>query len=180
MGVERKPTIMPFLIMVIAKALRQHRLFNSSIDSENHQVIYKDYVNIGVAVDTPAGLVVPVIKDADKKGIHELSEELLSLARKARERKLAPEEMQGGCFTISSLGATGGTGFTPIINAPEVGILGVAKAVVKPHWTGSEFVPRKFLPLSLSFDHRVINGGDAGRFMATINQMVSEIRMILL
>lgn len=180
MGVERKPTIMPFLIMVIAKALREHRLFNSSIDSENHQVIYKDYVNIGVAVDTPAGLVVPVIKDADKKGIHELSEELLSLARKARERKLTPEEMQGGCFTISSLGATGGTGFTPIINAPEVAILGVAKAAMKPHWTGSEFVPRKFLPLSLSFDHRVINGGDAGRFMASINQMVSEIRMILL
>lgn len=180
LGIDKKPTILPFLVLVIAKALRKYPLFNSALHPDGKQIIYKEYINIGVAVDTPAGLVVPVIKDADKKSINELSETIADLASKARDRKLTAEDMQGGCFTISSLGATGGTGFTPIINAPEVAILGVAKATTKPVWDGEIFQPRKLLPLCLSFDHRVINGGDAGRFMATVNQSLSDIRHLLL
>lgn len=180
LGIDKKPTILPFLVLVIAKALRKYPLFNSALHPDGKQVIYKNYINIGVAVDTPAGLVVPVIKDADLKSISELSETIADFASKARDRKLTAEDMQGGCFTISSLGATGGTGFTPIINAPEVAILGVAKATMKPVWDGDVFQPRKLLPLCLSFDHRVINGGDAGRFMATVNQSLSDIRHLLL
>lgn len=180
LGLMKKPTILPFLVLVIAKALRKYPLFNSALHSDGKQIIYKNYVNVGVAVDTPAGLVVPVIKDADKKSINEISEEIARLATKGRERKLTAEDMQGGSFTISSLGATGGTGFTPIINAPEVAILGVAKGTVKPVWDGTLFQPRTLLPLCLSFDHRVINGGDAGRFMATVNQSLADIRYLLL
>ncbi|WP_415901440.1 2-oxo acid dehydrogenase subunit E2 [Neptuniibacter sp. QD29_5] len=177
---EKAPTVLPFIVKVIAQALRKYPLFNSSLSDDGKQVTYKDYVNIGVAVDTPAGLVVPVIKAADVKSISELSIEINDLASKARERQLKPVDMQGGCFTISSLGPTGGTGFTPIVNAPEVAILGVAKASIKPVWDGRDFQPRKQLPLSLSFDHRVINGGDAGRFMAYINTALTDIRQLLL
>jgi pyruvate dehydrogenase E2 component (dihydrolipoamide acetyltransferase) len=133
-----------------------------------------------MAVDTPRGLVVPVIKDADQKGIWDISAEIASLAASAREGKLKPAQMQGGCFTLSSLGAIGGTGFTPIVNSPEVGILGVSKTQMKPVWNGSDFAPRLMLPLALSYDHRVINGGDAGRFMTYLVKLLSDIRHLAL
>ncbi len=179
-GLDKKPSILPFIVMFAARALRKYPQFNSSLHPNGEQIIYKDYVNIGVAVDTPAGLVVPVIKDADKKSISELTQAIQTLAAKARGRKLKPEDMQGGCFTVSSLGASGGTGFTPIINGPEVAILGVAKSAIKPVWDGAEFQPRQQLPLCLSFDHRVINGADAGRFMAMLNQCLSHMGNALL
>jgi pyruvate dehydrogenase E2 component (dihydrolipoamide acetyltransferase) len=133
-----------------------------------------------MAVDTPRGLVVPVIKDADKKGIWEISEDVITMATLAREGKLKPSDMQGGCFTISSLGAIGGNGFTPIVNSPEVGILGVSKSQMKPVWDGSDFQPKLMLPLALSYDHRVINGGDAGRFMTYLVKVLSDIRHMTL
>ena len=133
-----------------------------------------------MAVDTPRGLVVPVIKDADQKGIWDISAEIASLAASAREGKLKPAQMQGGCFTLSSLGAIGGTGFTPIVNSPEVGILGVSKSQMRPVWNGSEFMPRLMLPLALSYDHRGINGGDAGRFMTHLVKLLSDIRHLAL
>jgi pyruvate dehydrogenase E2 component (dihydrolipoamide acetyltransferase) len=133
-----------------------------------------------MAVDTPRGLVVPVIKNANEKGIWEISAEIASLANSAREGKLKPAEMQGGCFTLSSLGAIGGNGFTPIVNSPEVGILGVSKSQIKPMWDGAEFVPRMMLPLALSYDHRVINGGDAGRFMTYLVKLLSDLRYLAL
>ena len=177
---DKRPSILPFIVMFVAKALRKYPLFNTSLHPNGEQLIYKDYVNIGIAVDTPVGLVVPVIKDADKKSISELATDIQQLATKARERKLKPDDMQGGCFTVSSLGAAGGTGFTPIINGPEVAILGVAKSTIKPTWDGKEFKPRQQLPLCLSFDHRVINGADAGRFMAMMNQCLSQLGNALL
>ncbi len=177
---DKRPSILPFIVMFVAKALRKYPLFNTSLHPNGEQLIYKDYVNIGIAVDTPVGLVVPVIKDADKKSISELAADIQQLATKARERKLKPDDMQGGCFTVSSLGAAGGTGFTPIINGPEVAILGVAKSTIKPTWDGKEFKPRQQLPLCLSFDHRVINGADAGRFMAMLNQCLSQLGNALL
>lgn len=179
-GLDKKPSILPFIVMFAARALRKYPQFNSSLHPNGEQIIYKDYVNIGVAVDTPVGLVVPVIKDADKKSISELTQDIQTLATKARDRKLKPEDMQGGCFTVSSLGASGGTGFTPIINGPEVAILGVAKSAIKPVWDGAVFQPRQQLPLCLSFDHRVINGADAGRFMAMLNQCLSHMGNALL
>ena len=133
-----------------------------------------------MAVDTPRGLVVPVIKDADKKGIWEISADVITMAGLARDGKLKPNDMQGGCFTISSLGAIGGNGFTPIVNSPEVGILGVSKSQMKPIWDGSDFQPRLMLPLALSYDHRVINGGDAGRFMTYLVKVLSDIRHMTL
>jgi pyruvate dehydrogenase E2 component (dihydrolipoamide acetyltransferase) len=133
-----------------------------------------------MAVDTPRGLVVPVIKDADKKGIWEISSDVINMATLAREGKLKPNDMQGGCFTISSLGAIGGNGFTPIVNSPEVGILGVSKSQMKPIWDGSDFQPKLMLPLALSYDHRVINGGDAGRFMTYLVRILSDIRHLTL
>jgi pyruvate dehydrogenase E2 component (dihydrolipoamide acetyltransferase) len=172
--------MLPFIVMVVAKALRKYPQFNCSLHPDGEQLIYKDYVNIGIAVDTPVGLVVPVIRDADKKSVSELMSDINELAAKAKARKLKAEDMQGGCFTVSSLGATGGTGFTPIINGPEVAILGVAKADIKPVWIGQEFQPRKKLPLCLSFDHRVINGAEAGHFMALLNQCLSQVASILL
>lgn len=177
---ERKPTLLPFLVVILAKALKTFPQFNVSLDSENGKIISKNYVNIGIAVDSPAGLVVPVIKDADKKSLVEVTHDILDLSKKARERKLKPADMQGGCFTISSLGPTGGTGFTPIVNGPEVAILGVAKSSVKPSWNGQEFLPRTQLPLCLSFDHRAINGGDAGRFMAFVHGALKDIRTVIL
>lgn len=179
-GLERKPTLLSFIIMVVAKALRKYPQFNTSLHADGERVIYKDYVHIGVAIDTPAGLVVPVIRDADKKSISELAKDLIGLTIKAREKKLKVEDMQGGCFTVSSLGANGGTGFTPIINGPEVAILGVARLSVKPEWDGQTFMPRKRLPLCLSFDHRVVNGADAGRFMAMLNQCLNLLGNTLL
>ncbi|TCK03027.1 pyruvate dehydrogenase complex dihydrolipoyllysine-residue acetyltransferase [Marinobacterium mangrovicola] len=175
-----KLTPLPFLIKAAAIALTRHQKFNASLHSDGEHIVYKKYVNIGIAVDTPNGLMVPVIKDADKKSIYELSKEALELAGKAKDRKLKPNEMQGACFTISSLGGIGGNGFTPIVNAPEVAILGVSRADIKPRWNGKEFEPRQMLPLCLSYDHRAINGGDAGRFLTDLNGLLSDIRRLLL
>jgi pyruvate dehydrogenase E2 component (dihydrolipoamide acetyltransferase) len=175
-----KITPMPFIIKACAVALRDNPKLNSSLATQGEELAYKKYIHIGMAVDTPAGLVVPVIRDADQKSIWELAEEVISLAGKARDRKLMPADMQGGCFTISSLGNLGGTGFTPIVNAPEVGILGVSRAEMKPVWNGSEFQPRKMLPLALSYDHRVVNGGDGGRFMTQLVGLLSDIRRLSL
>ena len=171
-----KLTPLPFMLKAIAMALKAHPKFNASLHADGEHIVYKKYINIGMAVDTPNGLMVPVIKDADKKSIYELSREAVELAGKAKERKLKPNEMQGACFTISSLGGIGGTGFTPIVNAPEVAILGVSKADIEPRWNGKEFEPRKMLPLCLSYDHRAINGGDAGRFLTYLNALLSDVR----
>ncbi|WP_261844190.1 dihydrolipoyllysine-residue acetyltransferase [Aliamphritea ceti] len=171
-----KLTPLPFMLKAIAMALKAHPKFNASLHADGEHIVYKKYVNIGMAVDTPNGLMVPVIKDADKKSIYELSLEAVELAGKAKDRKLKPNEMQGACFTISSLGGIGGTGFTPIVNAPEVAILGISKADIEPRWNGKEFEPRKMLPLCLSYDHRAINGGDAGRFLTYLNALLSDVR----
>ncbi len=175
-----KLTPLPFMLKAIAMALKAHPKFNASLHADGEHIVYKKYVNIGMAVDTPNGLMVPVIKDADKKSIYELSQEAIELAGKAKDRKLKPAEMQGACFTISSLGGIGGTGFTPIVNAPEVAILGVSKADIEPRWNGKEFEPRKMLPLCLSYDHRAINGGDAGKFLTYLNSLLSDIRRLVL
>lgn len=175
-----KITPLPFLFKAAAAALRANPAFNASLSADGESIVYKGYVNIGMAVDTPAGLMVPVIRDVDKKGIWELSEEILAMATKAKERKLKPNEMQGGCFTISSLGGIGGTGFTPIVNTPEVGILGISKMAVKPCYIDGELLPRKMLPLSLSYDHRAVNGGDAGRFFTFLAQILSDTRRLVL
>ena len=177
-GVRLTP--MPFIIKAVAKALSEHPRFNASLHADGQHLVLKKYINIGIAVDTPHGLMVPVIKDADKKTIYQLANEAVELAGKAKDRKLKPNEMQGACFTISSLGGIGGTGFTPIVNTPEVAILGISKADIKPRWNGSEFEPRKMLPLCLSYDHRAINGGDAGRFMTYLNAVLSDIRKLVL
>ena len=173
-------TPVAFLIKAIAASLHANPEFNRSLAGDGEHVIQKHYINVGMAVDTPRGLMVPVIKDANEKGIWEISENIMSLAGLARDGKLKPSDMQGGCFTLSSLGAIGGTGFTPIVNAPEVGILGVSKSQMKPVWNGSEFAPRLTLPLCLSYDHRVINGGDAGRFMTHLVKLLSDIRYLAL
>lgn len=175
-----KLTPLPFLLKACAVALKDNPKFNSSLSADGESIIFKDYVHIGFAVDTPAGLLVPVIRDVDKKGLWELAEEVLELAALARDKKLKPAQMQGACFTISSLGTLGGKGFTPIVNAPEVGILGVSKSSVQPVWDGSGFVPRTLLPLSLSYDHRVINGADGGRFMNQVVALLSDIRRLTL
>ncbi|WP_415887079.1 dihydrolipoyllysine-residue acetyltransferase [Neptuniibacter sp. QD37_6] len=175
-----KLTPLPFMLKAIAIALKEHPKFNASLHADGEHIVYKKYVNIGMAVDTPNGLMVPVIKDADKKSIYELSKEAIELAGKAKDRKLKPDEMQGACFTISSLGGIGGTGFTPIVNAPEVAILGISKADIEPRWNGKEFEPRKMLPLCLSYDHRAINGGDAGKFLTYLNGLLSDIRRLVL
>jgi pyruvate dehydrogenase E2 component (dihydrolipoamide acetyltransferase) len=173
-------TPMPFILKACAVALRDNPKFNSSLAAGGEQLAQKGYIHIGMAVDTPAGLVVPVIRDVDKKTVWELAAEVLALAGKARDRKLSPGDMQGGCFTVSSLGSIGGNGFTPIVNAPEVGILGVSKAAIKPVWDGREFAPRNMLPLALSYDHRVINGGDGGRFMTQLVTLLGDIRQLLM
>ena len=175
-----KLTPLPFLLKACAAALVAEPSFNVSMHHDGEHIVQKKYVNIGVAVDSPIGLVVPVIRDVDKKGLWELAEEFMQIIDKARNGKLGPKDMQGGCFTISSLGAMGGQGFTPIVNAPEVAILGVSKAEIKPKWNGNEFVPRNMLPLCLSYDHRAINGGDAGRFFTYLNSVIADVRRLLL
>lgn len=175
-----KLTPMPFLLKACAIALRDNPKFSASLSADGENLIYKRYIHIGMAVDTPVGLMVPVIRDVDQKTLWQLAEEVLEMAEKARERKLKPAEMQGGCFTISSLGGIGGNGFSPIVNSPEVGILGVSRASVKPVWDGAAFQPRTLLPLSLSYDHRVINGGDAGRFCTQLVALLGDIRRLLL
>jgi len=175
-----KLTPMPFLIKAVAATLRAEPSFNASLHADGEHIVKKDYVNIGIAADTPRGLLVPVIKDADKKGLWEIADEVNELIAKARAGKLTPREMQGSCFTISSLGSMGGKGFTPIVNAPEVAILGVSKASIQPVWDGKEFQPRQMLPLSLSYDHRAINGADCGRFFTHLVSVLSEIRKLLL
>jgi pyruvate dehydrogenase E2 component (dihydrolipoamide acetyltransferase) len=175
-----KVTPVAFLIKAAAAALAANPEFNRSLAGDGENYVQKHYINVGMAVDTPRGLVVPVIKDADKKGIWEISSDVINMATLAREGKLKPNDMQGGCFTISSLGAIGGNGFTPIVNSPEVGILGVSKSQMKPIWDGSDFQPKLMLPLALSYDHRVINGGDAGRFMTYLVRILSDIRHLTL
>ncbi len=169
-----------FVLKAVAKALQIHPIFNSSLSADGQSIIYKKYINIAVAVDTPNGLVVPVIKDVDKKGIEQLSIELKEISLKARDGKLKLEDIQGACFTISSLGGIGGTAFTPIINAPEVAILGVSKTQMKPVWNGKEFEPKLMLPLSLSYDHRVIDGANGARFSTTLSELLSDIRLLLI
>jgi pyruvate dehydrogenase E2 component (dihydrolipoamide acetyltransferase) len=173
-----KVTPLVFLIKAAVAALRKFPNFNASLDGE--ELVLKKYFHIGIAVDTPDGLVVPVIRDADRKGLLELSHELADISSRAREKKLGPADMQGGCFSISSLGGIGGTAFTPIINAPEVAILGVSRSAMKPVWNGAEFAPRLMLPLSLSYDHRVIDGAAAARFTAYLGQVLGDLRRLLL
>jgi len=181
-AVERgvRLTPVPFLLKACAVALRDNPRLNSALARGGEDLVVKKYVHIGMAVDTPAGLVVPVIRDVDRKTIWELAAEVADLAARARDRKLAPGDMQGGCFTLSSLGAIGGTGFTPIVNTPEVGILGVSRATTRPVWNGAEFEPRQVLPLALSYDHRVVNGGDGGRFLTRVVALLSDIRQLSL
>ncbi|GED21247.1 pyruvate dehydrogenase complex dihydrolipoyllysine-residue acetyltransferase [Halomonas halmophila] len=175
-----KLTPLPFLIKACAFALRKFPQFNVSIKSDGETVVHKKYVHIGIAVDTPDGLMVPVIRDADQKSLIELAKESIELAGKAQSKKLKRDEMTGGCFTISSLGSIGGTAFTPIVNAPEVAILGVSKSQTKPVWDGQTFQPRLMMPLSLSYDHRAVNGADAARFTAFLGQALTDIRRLLL
>lgn len=175
-----KITPLPFLLKAVSVALRDNPKFRTSLADGGESLVHKHYTHIGMAVDTPAGLVVPVIRDVDTKSIWELAGEVIEMAGKARDRKLKPADMQGGCFTISSLGNIGGNGFTPIVNTPEVGILGVSRAQMKPVWDGQAFVPRKMLPLSLSYDHRVINGGDGGRFLTQLVTLLGDIRQLIL
>ncbi|MBD3639738.1 MAG: dihydrolipoyllysine-residue acetyltransferase, partial [Marinobacter sp.] len=175
-----KMTPLPFLLKACAAALAELPQFNVSLDMERKEVVRKKYIHIGIAVDTPHGLMVPVIRDVDQKGLWELAAESAELAQKARDKQLKPAEMQGACFTITSLGGIGGTAFTPIVNTPEVAILGVSKAAMKPVWDGNEFLPRLMLPLSLSYDHRAVNGADAARFTNTLTQLLGDIRTLLL
>jgi pyruvate dehydrogenase E2 component (dihydrolipoamide acetyltransferase) len=175
-----KMTPLPFLLKACAAALAELPQFNVSLDMERKEVVRKKYIHIGIAVDTPHGLMVPVIRDVDQKGLWELAAESAELAQKARDKQLKPAEMQGACFTITSLGGIGGTAFTPIVNTPEVAILGVSKASMKPVWDGKEFLPRLMLPLSLSYDHRAVNGADAARFTNLLTQLLGDIRTLLL
>ncbi|MCX8957585.1 pyruvate dehydrogenase complex dihydrolipoyllysine-residue acetyltransferase [Erwinia psidii] len=177
---DLKITPLVFIMKAAAKALEEFPRFNSSLSEDGQKLTLKKYINIGVAVDTPNGLVVPVFKDVNKKGIVELSNELAVISKKARDGKLTAGDMQGGCFTISSLGGIGGTSFTPIVNAPEVAILGVSKSSMEPVWNGKEFVPRLMLPLSLSFDHRVIDGAAGARFAAYIATIMADIRRLVM
>jgi pyruvate dehydrogenase E2 component (dihydrolipoamide acetyltransferase) len=176
-----KLTPLPFIVKAVAAALVAESSFNVSVHHDGESIVHKKFVHVGIAVDTPNGLLVPVVRNADKKGLWELADEINVLAKKARDGKLTPAEMQGGCFTISSLGAMGGNGFTPMVSAPtEVGILGVSRAQMKPVWNGKEFIPRNMLPLSLSYDHRAVNGADAGRFMTYLTSVIGDLRRLLL
>jgi pyruvate dehydrogenase E2 component (dihydrolipoamide acetyltransferase) len=173
-------TFMPFLMKALCKALGEYPHFNASLSADGERLILKKYVHIGVAVDTPNGLVVPVIRDVDKKGVFDLARDLGEMSAKARAGKLGPADMQGGCISISSLGGIGGTQFAPIVNAPEVAILGVSRAEMQPKWNGSEFTPRLMMPFSLSYDHRVIDGAEGVRFTSYLGQLLADIRRLLL
>ena len=175
-----KLTMLAFLVSACARALKEFPRFNSSLENSGEALIQKHYINIGIAVDTPNGLVVPVIKDADRKGLKAIALEMGELAEKARNRKLTPADMKGGTFSISSLGGIGGTAFTPIVNWPEVAILGVSRSDLQPVWDGEQFQPRLMLPLSLSYDHRVIDGADAARFTTYLSQLLTDMRRALL
>ncbi len=175
---KAKVTMVSFLVLAAVAALKEFETVNSSLDGD--ELVLKRYYNIGFAADTPGGLVVPVIKDADKKGLLEIASDLTALSSKARDGKLSPADMSGATFTISSLGGIGGTSFTPIINAPEVAILGVTRSAMKPVWDGKEFVPRLIVPLSLSYDHRVIDGAMAARFVSFLVKLLSDMRRALL
>jgi len=174
-----KITPLAFIVWAVVSSLKAFPRFNSSLDATGENLILKKYYNIGVAVDTPNGLVVPVIKEADQKSLVEISQEIRELAIKARDKKLKPSEMQGGCFSISSLGGIGGTKFTPIVNTPEVAVLGVSRSKMQPVWNGKEFEPRLVLPLSLSYDHRVIDGADGARFTTHLSKMLLDIRRMM-
>ena len=173
-------TVLSFLVKACAYVLKQYPKFNASLSKDGEQLILKHYIHIGVAVDTPNGLVVPVIRHADQKSLSAIAKELGELSAKARDKKLSPAEMQGASFSISSLGGIGGTAFTPIVNWPEVAILGVSRASQKPVWNGQSFVPRLLLPLSLSYDHRVVDGADGARFITALGQVLADIRRVLL
>ena len=175
-----KLTPMPFIIKAAAAALQMHPSFNVAMHNDGEHIIQKKFIHIAIAVDTPRGLMVPVIKDVDQKGIYQIAKELIELAGKARDGKLKPAEMQGGCFTISSLGPMGGTGFTPMVSTTEAGILGVSKASMQPVWDGAAFQPRMMLPLSLSYDHRAVNGSDAGKFLTYLSAVMGDVRRLLL
>ncbi|QQX80640.1 dihydrolipoyllysine-residue acetyltransferase [Shewanella sp. KX20019] len=177
---DYKITPLVFMMKAVAKALAEFPVFNSSLSADGESLIKKKYFHIGVAVDTPNGLMVPVVRDVDKKGIVELSRELMDISLRARDGKLKSADMQGSCFTISSLGGIGGTAFTPIVNYPDVAILGVSKSEIKPKWNGKEFEPKLMLPLSLSYDHRVIDGAMAARFSVTLSTILSDIRTLIL
>jgi pyruvate dehydrogenase E2 component (dihydrolipoamide acetyltransferase) len=173
-------TVLAFLMKALVSALKEYPRFNSSLDATGENLVLKKYIHIGVAVDTPDGLVVPVIRDCDRKSLIELANELIEASIKARDKKLSPADMSGGCISISSLGGIGGTAFTPIVNAPEVAILGVSRAQMKPVYKDGEFVPRLILPLSLSYDHRVIDGADGARFTSFLSKVLSDTRRLLL
>jgi len=175
-----KLTMLAFLIKASAAALKKFPEFNASLDASGENLTLKKYFHIGFAADTPNGLVVPVIRDVDKKGVVQIAQETTELAKKARDGKLGPADMSGGCFSISSLGGIGGTAFTPIVNAPEVAILGVSKSAIQPVWNGKEFAPKLMLPLSLSYDHRVIDGALAARFTTYLSQVLADMRRVLL
>jgi pyruvate dehydrogenase E2 component (dihydrolipoamide acetyltransferase) len=173
-------TALVFIIKALAEALAAMPQFNASLSPDGQQLILKRYFHVGIAVDTPNGLVVPVLRDVERKSIYTLSEELALLSAKARDGKLTPADMSGGCISISSLGGIGGTAFTPIVNAPEVAILGVTRARMQPVWDGQAFVPRLLLPLDLTYDHRVIDGADAARFCARLCRTLGDLRRLLL
>ncbi len=175
-----KLTLLVFLMKAVVSAMKELPRFNSSLDSTKENLIIKNYFNIGIAVATEDGLVVPVIKGVDRKNLMEIATELTAMSQKARTKKLVPADLQGGCFTISSLGGIGGTSFTPIVNAPEVAILGVSRAKIQPVWNGEDFKPRQILPLSLSYDHRVIDGADGARFTPFLSRVLSDTRRLLL
>ena len=175
-----KITMLVFLMKAVVSAMKEFPRFNSSLDASGENLIFKHYFNVGIAVDTPDGLVVPVVKDVDRKSLVDLAAELGEISIKARDKKLKPSDMQGGCITISSLGGIGGTKFTPIVNSPDVAILGVSRSKMQPVWNGSEFEPRLILPLSLSYDHRVIDGADGARFTSFLSRVLSDTRRLLL
>ena len=175
-----KITPLVFMMKAVADALKAYPVFNSSLSESGESLIQKKYFHVGIAVETPNGLVVPVVRDVDKKGIYDLSKELMEISIKARDGKLKAADMQGSCFTISSLGGIGGTAFTPIVNAPDVAILGVSKSEMKPKWNGKDFEPRLMLPLSLSYDHRVIDGAVAARFAVHLGKVLGDLREMLL
>jgi len=179
-NIEQKLSAVPFVMKALATAMKEFPQFNASLSSDGQSLIYKKYIHIGVAVDTPNGLLVPVIRDVDQKTVTEIAQDLTNKAQKARAGKLGLADMQGGCLSVSSLGGIGGTAFTPIVNAPEVAILGLSRAEMKPVWKGSEFVPKLMLPLSLSYDHRVIDGAEAARFSQRLSALLGDIRHLVL